>query len=182
MNYKTGRRIALIVLVVCVLVSILFGGGRKLEQYRERQLQCFYDGVDGDGLCIYNDLMVRVTSAHNLLSLSERYLKPTDEAVTDLQDAITAMDAAVGVGEYFEANYDLTLASTELYNTMAAQELSEKDERLLSEQFTEMSSRNMTISHDGYNAVAVEFNSLLSAFPTSLIAAVNGVDRLEEFR
>lgn len=182
MKMKTGKRIAIIVLIFCVVISILFGGGRKLEKYRERQLQCFYDGVDGDGLCIYNDLMIRQTAAHNLLTIAGRYLKPTDEVWTPVEKAVKAMNAAVSVQEYFEANYDLTISSTALYNTLSAMELSEKDERLLNEQFTEMSSRNMTISHDGYNAVAAEFNSMLADFPTSLIAAVNGVDRLDEFR
>jgi hypothetical protein len=78
--------------------------------------------------------------------------------------------------------YDLTISSTALYNALSALELSEKDERLLNEQFTEMSSRNTTISHDGYNAIAAEFNAMLTEFPTSLIAAVNGVKKLDEFR
>ena len=182
MKMKNGRRIALIVLCFCVLISILFGGGSKLEKHRQRQLQCFYDGVDGDGMSIYNDLWARQTAAHNLLTIAGRYLKPTDALWTSIEKSLSALNSAVSVEEFFQANYDLTISSTALYNALSALELSEKDERLLNEQFTEMSSRNMTISHDGYNAIAAEFNSMLTEFPTSLIAAVNGVKKLDEFR
>jgi hypothetical protein len=182
MKFKYNTRLALIALAICFVGSILIGGGASLERYRDTQAALFEIGTTGDGNSIRNDLDVRCTAAYNLITLGKRYMPANAGELTALADAITKLETAATVTECFDANYELTLAADHLYGTLLSYELSDTDRRLLSGQFTEMASRNQTIGHDGYNEAAMQFNALLSRFPTNLIVALNGVSPLELFR
>ena len=182
MNILYNRKLAALILAVVVLGMILVGGGRSLAQERAKEAQIFWDGDTGDGHSIANDLHARCEAAANLITVAKRYMEANAPEITALRDAAAALESAVTPSEAFEANYDLTLAADHLYSVLNNLELSDADKKHVSGQFTELTSRNQTISHDAYNVKAVYFNAMLERFPTSIIAAVNGIAPLEAFR
>ncbi|MEA4824972.1 MAG: hypothetical protein VB111_12810 [Clostridiaceae bacterium] len=182
MKFLYNRKLAVIILVICIVGTILVGGGRSLERYRDTQGQLFYNGTTGDGNSIASDLRARCEAGHNLITVAKRYMDANAAEIKALSDSITTLENAATVREAFDANYDLTLSADHLYSVLNNTALSDADKKLVSGQFTELTSRNQTISHDGYNTVAVEFNDLLGRFPTSVIAMANGIVPLELFR
>ena len=182
MNILYNRKLAAIVLVIVILGTILLGGSHSLARARARQAQLFYTGTADDGNSIANDLHKRCEAGHNLITVARRYMEANAAEIASLESAVTALEGAVTPSEAFEANYAVTLAADHLYSVLNNKQLTDTDKKLVSGQFTEMTSRNQTISHDGYNAKAAEFNELLKRFPTNLIAAAGGVAPLELFR
>ena len=182
MSMMYNRKLAAGILVLCVIGTILLGGGHSLKAARERQAQLFRDGTGGDGNSIANDLHMRCEAGHNLITVARRYMDANAEEISELSEALSTLEGALTVREAYEANYAVTLAADHLYGALSSRELSESDRKLASGQFTEMTSRNQTISHDGYNEEARAFNDQLGRFPTSVIAAANGIQPLELFR
>lgn len=182
MKFMYNRRFAAVILLVCIIGTILIGGGHSLERYRDAQSRLFAEGTTGDGNSIQNDLRARCEAGHNLITVAKRYMAANAAEIESLSGAITALENAATVKEAFDANYDLTVAADHMYSVLNNTELSDADKKLVSGQFTELTSRNRTISHDGYNTAAMEFNELLGRFPTSVIAAANGITPLELFR
>ncbi len=182
MKILYNKKLAAVILVIVILGMILLGGGRSLARERAREAQLFWNGTSGDGNSIANDLHVRCEAAANLVTVAKRYMDANADEIKAINEARDALEAALTPTEAFEANYALTLAADHLYSVLNNKELSDADKKHVSGQFTELTSRNQTISHDGYNAKAAAFNELLGRFPTSIIAAVSGVAPLELFR
>ncbi|MCR5552464.1 MAG: LemA family protein [Oscillospiraceae bacterium] len=182
MNILYNKKLAAAILVIVILGTILLCGGRSLANARARQAQLFYTGTSDDGNSIANDLHVRCESGHNLMTVARRYMEANAPELKALETAVAALEGAAGPSEAFEANYAVTLAADHLYSVLNNMQLTDADKKLVSGQFTEMTSRNQTISHDGYNVKAAEFNELLKRFPTNIIAAAGGVAPLELFR
>lgn len=177
---KYNRKLAALILVLCIVGTVLISGGRSLRQYRETQSELFYMGPKG--FSIYNDLMARCEAGYNIITVARRYMDANSVDLASLADAITAVENAQGPSESYEANYRLTVAADQVYALLSQQNLSDADKKLLSGQFTEMTSRNQTIANDSYNTTAGKFNDLLKGFPTGLIAGINGIRPLELFR
>ena len=142
----------------------------------------FYSGVEKDSLSIYNDLAARAESSQNLVTIAAKYLDANAKEITSVQTACKSLLELELPSEMYNANHDLTVAVDALYSKIADMKLSEEDSRLASKQFTELSSRNQTISHDGFNGEASRFNTVMKSFPASLITAVNGIERVDLFR
>jgi len=182
MNILYNRKLAAGIAAVVVLGSILLGGSTSLSRERVRVETMFTAGTEGDGLSIYNDVEARCSSAANLITVGSRYLPANDPDQQALQDAVSAVGAAQSISERSTANDTLTTAADAYYTKLISCALSDSDAKWVSAQYTEIRSRNQTISHDGFNTQAAAFNQMRSRFPTSLIALVGSVDPIELFR
>lgn len=198
MNLSVNRKLAGVVAVLLIVGSILFSGGRSLGKLREETSEMFYMGVNSDSLSIYNDLQARLESSYNILTVGRKYLGQYAGAVLALSEARDALSAAQDPAAMYSANAALSeaveslLSSLEggsmtgvfsaLQSSLQEHGLSENDARSVMKQYNDFSSRNDTISHDGYNQHAAEFNQKLGRFPASLIGAVTGVKELPLFR
>ena len=69
----------------------------------------------------------------------------------------------------------LTGAVTDLYEAMGRQSLSDRDESYRQSLYYNILARNDTMSRDGYNTAALEFNQLLDRFPASLLRRFTSV-------
>jgi len=183
MKFSENHKLARAVLCLCIAGTILLGGGRDLRQYRETQAKTYYQGTDdSNGKSIYQDLQARCEAGYNLITVAKRYLPADSDEIAALADAVSEVEAADDPKDACAANYRLTIAADRLYAVLTAEKLTDADDKLAAGQFTEMTSRNQTIAHDGYNDTADEFNRLLKKFPTGLIAAVNGIRELELYQ
>ena len=176
------RKVAAILMVVMMVVATLFGSHRSLSALSKKAEQVFYNGVSGDGLCIQNDLTNRAEQAYNLTTVAKRYLSASDPTVAKVLDAWAQMSSANTIGRKYQANQALTTATTELYELLLPMELSESDGRYLRSIYTDLGSRNDTISHDPYNQLASAFNAELDGFPAKLLGSLTGIHPLELFR
>jgi len=176
------RSFASAVLIACIVAGLLIGTARPLGRMADEVEALFYYGENGDGYCIRKDLEERAISATNMVTVASRYLDSGNTALTTLRDAINALSAAKTIGDKYDANEALTAAAAGLVAELGKLELSEKDAKYISGLRTELQSRNDTISRNGYNAAALDYNSLLERFPTRVLAGVLSIDKMEYFR
>ena len=182
MKLLKRRSVAALIMVLMILGGTLYGGHRSLMKLRDEAEAVFYNGVDGDGLGIQNDLNERVDLAYNMVTVAKRYLPEDNEAVQKVLTARDALAAAEDPEGKNAANRQLTEACIELYEALAGKSLTEKDEEYRQQIYQDLSSRNDTISHDGYNQVAENFNKTLQRFPANILGSLTGVEKLELFR
>lgn len=180
MAFFKNRKVAAILMVVLILGSALGGAKRSLEKLRQEAEQVFYQGADGDGLGIQNDLDERAKLAYNLVTVAKRCLPEDRQEITQTLAARDALLYAKDIHEKYRANLELTEATEALYQAMEG--LSADDEKFRIRLHTDLQSRNDTISHDPYNRTAEEFNRKLDAFPANLLGGLTGVKDAPLFR
>lgn len=180
-TFWENRPVAWIVLAVCVVFSLLFSGGQALKDLREQTALTFYQGVNGDGLCIYRDLMVRSECAYNLASTAANYENIDSALVEKARELSNQLAAATDVQTLFSVNAQCHRAVEDLYTAMENTALSANDKSFAYREYKEFVSRADTISRDMYNDQAASFNAVLDGFPAGLIGSVTGVEPLALF-
>lgn len=167
-----------------IAISIPFGGYRSLNKLYKEVNRTFYQGVDGDGLGIENDLNNRIDNSYNLVTIAKKYIDAEDEVIKNTLDARDALVNSDSISEKYKANLRLTEAVEELYTVLGEENLnlSEQDKSYRRSLYSNLTSRNDTISHDGYNDKAADFNHTLEEFPASLISRLVGINKAELFR
>lgn len=180
--YDKKCRAAIIVLAAAIILSIPLGFRRTMNGFYVELQNEYLSGEMKDGLSIQNDLNDRIELAYNFATVAKRYLDPDDPAVTALLEARLALSEASSPSEQYDANLELTAASTDLYEALGKLELSEKDENYRRSIYSDMNSRNDTISHDPYNQMAAGYNQKLERFPASLLARLTETPRAELFQ
>ncbi len=179
---KENKRVAMIVATIMVIFSVLVLGGMKLRADRDDVQELFYEGVNHDSLSIYNDLQARLESAYNLVTIASKYMPANADEIINVLNARESLIGAKLPSEMYNANHSLTVAIDTLYSELENYEMDEDDVRLAVKQFTELSSRNQTISHDSFNSEASTFNSVMGMFPAWLIAGVNDIMPVDTYR
>lgn len=183
-KFKENRTIAWIVLACVVLICISQSGGAGLRSLRRTAVDTFHNGVNNDGLSIYNDLQKRVDCAYNLASIADRYDNIPQNFIDEVEQAALSMesDGDSDIVGLKVDNNKLNRAVEDLYTELENTELSQADSTFALGQYKEFTSRGLTITRDGYNSRAEEFNAVLDNFPASLVAKLSGVKALELFR
>lgn len=168
-------RFAAAVMAVMIALAVVLGSGRSLRALRRDVEQIFWNGVSGDGIGVASDLSKNRDDAYNLLSVARGY--PVESSVLDALDAaVQACDAAGGdMDALLEANTALTRAVTDVYEALGRQSLSERDEGYRQSLYYNVLARNDTMSRDGYNTAAVQFNQALERFPANLLRMITPV-------
>ncbi len=181
-----SRGVAAAIAVVVMVVTVFASGGAKLSALKSQADDVFYSGVSGDGLSIYGDLNMRLENAYNICTIAKRSGGDGSVELVSVQSAYDALAAALNDkaprASLPALNRELTSSVETLYRAMDDYALSETDETLIARQYRSFLSANDTISHDGYNAKAADFNETLSGFPANIIAALTRVKPLEFFR
>jgi hypothetical protein len=106
----------------------------------------------------------------------------SDPAIQAILDARNTLSDAENPSDKYDANQRLTEAYTDLSEKLQTMNLSKADEKYRAGLVDELNSRNDTISHDGYNKKAEEYNKLLNAFPANILSRLTGVKPLALFR
>ena len=168
-------RFATAVMAVMIVLAIVLGSGRSLRALRRDVEEIFWNGVSGDGIGVASDLSKNRDDAYNLLSVARGY--PVNSSVLDALDAaVQACDqAGQDIDALLTANTALTHAVTDVYEALGRQSLSERDESYRQSLYYNVLARNDTMSRDGYNTAALQFNHTLERFPTNLLCMISPV-------
>lgn len=174
---------AVLVTILVIALSILFGAHRSLTAAKADVEAVFYNGVDGSGHSIQNDLQDCMTIAENLQVVAGRYLTDADTELSALTGAITQLQEAAGPGEKFAASRVLGERAETLMKRLDSVRMAKKDLGYLQGFRVDLASIRDTMSRDSYNALADEFNAkVLGVFPANLIHKIALVTPAEPFR
>ena len=183
MRFSENRKLATLVLIVCIVASIVLFGGGGLRNERYDILQVFSDGTD-------TSLSVRHSMEAYLLRCSERanalaeqgVLLGADEAL--VESVRTAAAAVAEGGEDLDARHaayqELLTAVESLYTALTqAHDYTELVDARLA--YNDFKGAVNLIQNDQYPVMASEFNRKLEKFPANLLAGLFGVEPLNTF-
>ena len=165
---------AMVVLAVAVVLSVLFGSHRSLVQAREK--------VETERFAsIAEDLQDCLDITANLLTVAGRYLDGSD--LTSLADSREALADAGDIPDAHTAYVRLLGDAETVFLKLEDAPLSEKDGAYVQGFRVDLAAEADTISRDGYNAAAEDFNArVLGAFPASVLSRLTFVRPAETFQ
>ncbi len=182
MNWLYRKNIGILAMVFLILFSALTGTHRSLAKLQGKAEAVFTAGEAGDGIGIQSDLNERLALAYNMVTIGRKYLPEGDPLLEQVLAARSQLEAAEGPASKYEANEAMSLAMKDLYDALKGRSLSSVDAPYPDKLYAEFNSRNDTISHDPYNKLAVEFNSVLKAFPANVLGRLVFIRPLELFQ
>ena len=166
MRLSENRKLATVVLIVCVFASVVLFGGGGLRNERYDIMQVFSDGTD-------TSLSVR----HSM----EAYLQRCAELIEDVRAAAEATgQGGEDLDGRHEAYQQLLPAVEALYTALEESNSADElvDARLA---YNDFKGAVNLIQNDQYPVMASAFNRKLEAFPASLIGGLFGVKPLNTF-
>ena len=170
-----NRNVALVITVIVIVLSILGGSHRSLLAAAYSAERHFDD--------IQRDLDTRIGLASNLQVVAERYLYIGEDALVELDTAITNLRDAQTANEKAIANQQMTAATERMDIVLQNENLSVPDERYRIQIRTDLASYNQIIGHSKYNEKVDQYNAeVLGKFPANILAQLTGVPKLESFR
>ena len=170
-----NRNVAIVITVIVIVLSILGGSHRSLLAAAYSAERHFDD--------IQRDLDTRIGLASNLQVVAERYLYIGEDALVELDTAITNLRDAQTANEKAIANQQLTVATERMDIVLQNENLSVPDERYRIQIRTDLASYNQIIGHSKYNEKVDQYNAeVLGKFPANILAQLTGVPKLESFR
>lgn len=181
MRFRENRVLASLIALAAVLSTILISGGARLSAQRAAAEDIFYNGNTGSGQCIHTDIAARLDAACNLITLAGRYMPSGDAQLEALSQAAEALQAAEDISALHQANQNLDAPAQALYQTLSSLSLSERDQILLKQQYSDLSRRIDSIRRDAYNESARHYNQEISGLPARFIAALTGNKPLQTF-
>ncbi len=180
---KSGKVLAVIVCVVLIASSIVFGSYKSVNSVRQKALEYFEngDGTQKD-LGVAYLLDKKLGQAQNLIIIAERYLNENDESLKALYQAISDMESYSDTESAKKANEALNDACALVEETLQNYDLSVQDQSYLSEIMNNSASYDMQMGHCTYNQAAEEFNTVtLNSIPAGFLARLLGVKQLSLF-
>lgn len=170
-----NRNVAIVITVVVIVLSLLGGSHRSLLAAAYSAERHFDD--------IQRDLDTRIGLASNLQVVAERYLYVGEDALVELDTAITALRNAQTANDKAKANQQLTAATERMDIVLQGKNLSAADDRYRIQIRTDLASYNQIIGHSKYNEKVDAYNTeVLGKFPANVLAQITGVPKLESFR
>lgn len=181
---KIPRWAGIAILTVCLLFSVWYGTEKEVKAGEKKLSAVFTDGVDGDGFSIKNDLETTASEAYNLATIAKKALGEDDASAVSVTANVEKLRNAISGGEVSEI-HDCYIALfnsvEELYANYKAAGDDESRVKLALQCYTEIKSRNSTISGDGYNDAVREYNEKLDSFPAKLIINLCGYQKGQLF-
>lgn len=178
MRFSENLTIARIVLAVCIVFSLIFGGGGALMDMRTAAESQFYSNSES----ISAELNEMRSNAVVLVSIANKYDTADKTFISDLNAAVALLDEAADVSSKHQASLKLDAAVENVYSNLTGLKLGEMDAQDARYAYKNFSSAQMRIEHDGYNELAAQFNQELAKFPANLLGALRGVDPLGLFQ
>lgn len=178
MRFSENLMIARIVLAVCIVLSLIFGGGGALMDLRTAAESQFYANSES----ISAELNEMRSNAVVLASIAAKYDTADKTLITALNDAVSSLDSAEHISGKHQASLKLDAAVENVYSNLTSLKLGDMDAQDARYAYKNFSSAQMRIEHDGYNGLASEFNQTLARFPANLLGMLRGIDPLALFQ
>ena len=162
----------MVVLAVVIVLSVLLGSHRSLVSERSK--------VEAQFAPIAGDLQDCLDITANLLTVGERYLE--ESQLAELEGSRNMLSDWHGISNGYTAYTRLQEEAAAVLDELEGCELTEKDRAYVQGFRTDLASEADTISRDGYNAAAEEFNrKVLGAFPANILSKLTFVGSAELF-
>lgn len=178
-RFVENRRIAIVVLLACIVFSIFVMGPAKIRSMRSEALDVFRSGTyEGYTLSVYTDLRTAAENAGRLAAVCEGALGAEDEDVLLLTKNAETILSSDDPETMLKAFSPMILASDRAYQRLSA--ASDDESAIMTAQKASaviLSSAN-TIEKDGYFALAASYNREISRFPANLLSGLFGLDAL----
>lgn len=182
MRFSENRKIAFVVLAVCVLGSIFGLGGMGLAKERGKVLTVYDRGADTTLSTRHSvDAYLDDAAENAKLMASEAGLRmeasPAIDTVAELAEKV-ANEADTNAR--YEAFTSLKTAVDKLYDAMYGQVTGTDftNFKVAYDNFWEDVNK---IKYDDYSKLAAQYNDLISGIPGSLVASVTGQGALNTF-
>lgn len=162
----------MVVLAVVIVLSVLLGSHRSLVSERNK--------VEAQFAPIAGDLQDCLDITANLLTVGERYLE--ESQLAELEGSRNMLSDWHGISNGYTAYTRLQEEAAAVLDELEGCELTEKDRAYVQGFRTDLASEADTISRDGYNDAAEEFNrKVLGAFPANILSKLTFVGSAELF-
>ena len=183
MRLNENRKLACVVLAVCVLLSVFALGGGALGRERRRVMKVFNDGTDASlatrhSMDAYLDAAGE--SAGIMANEAEARMGESDLGNSALQNASVIGDDAAALDARFKAYTDLKGQVEKLYNNMYSA-VSTEDFRNFKLAYDDFWGYDDMLGRDEYHKLAKSYNSLISGFPGGVVATLTGQGTLNTF-
>ena len=183
MRLDENRKIAWVVLAVCVLVSIFALGGGALARERNKVLKVFNDGKDASQSVRHSMDAYLDSAAENATTMAgeaEIYL-----GQSQLSDDVAAQAAVVardenGLNARYEAYTKLKDGVEKLYNSLY-NNVSEGEFKNFKLAYDDFWGYDDMLQRDDYHKLAKSYNELISGFPGGVVAGLFGQGALNTF-
>lgn len=165
-----NRKVAMLICVIVVALSILGGARRSIREVIAETESAFVYGVNGDGKSIYHDLGTRAQLANNLAAVAERYLDADDSLIQAVRTNADQLSRETSPSRCYDLNARLEQSVQDLNAALLNEPLTETDEGYREGILTDMTSYAYIISHDGYNEEVRKLNEeTLGVFPANIL-------------
>ncbi len=183
MRLDENRKIAWVVLVVCMLLSVFAFGGAALGRERRKVMKVFNEGTNTSlatrhSMDAYlDDAAERAQIMANEVELRQGESRATQSAKAA---AVTLADDAAGLdaryAAYTSLKTDVETLYNGLYNAVSAADF--RDFKLAYDDFWGFDDM---IGRDEYHKLAKSYNGLISGFPGGVVATLTGQGNLNTF-
>lgn len=184
MQIQYNRKLAVVVLIVCMLVSVFGLGGIGLARSRNAAMRVFDEGIDPSFSVRFSMDAYLENCAGYARTMAEEFRMRVNSDSETVQ-TVLALSEAVGDGDDLNARKaaytGLNSAVETLYSDFHASVASESDQADFDRAYTNYRSEVNKIGYDEYNAMARSYNGLCSHIPAWWIAGIYGLDLLETF-
>ena len=183
MRLNENRKIAAVVLVVCILLSLFAFGGGALGRERKKVLKVFSDGTDTT-LSVRHSMDAYLDSAADCAQVmageAELHLGSTHSIDLAKAEASTVAEDAAGLDARYQAYVALKADVDKLYNDVKAA-TDDADFRDFKLAYDDFWGYEDLISHDEYPKYAKAYNELISVFPGGVVSGLLGLGTLNTF-
>lgn len=188
MKFTENRKIAWIVLALCVLFSVVVLGGSGMARERGKIMDVFYEGYHKDDAshCMDAYLDRAFESARLMAYEAKLHLGDNNRSANEILDCLARVpayeDAQDIYGLYSEWKVIAYQNADQLYNEMYAAQLTDAQRKNFKAAYDDFWECERFIQMDPYREMAADFTKEVEGnFPANLVCKVFGVDRLCSF-
>lgn len=175
MKKKKGKATAIVAMAALIVLSLPVGATVSLSREKDKAASEYSEMLS-------YDVDAASGAAADLVTLSKKYLDPSDAAIVGVQRARDSVSEAVEAGARSEAFSTLTAAFGSLADRLGGTGLTEKDASYLSGIQSDYDMYLDLVSRSDYNEKATSFNQLLDDSPARPIVEIFGIHPLELFQ
>lgn len=184
MKLLNNRKIAWVVLIVCVFGSIFGFGGGSLAGRRREVLRVFNDGIDDSFAVRFSMDAYLENCAGYARTMAEEYRLHVNTE-DDTASAVLELASMIGDGDDLDSRsgaYRALCSEIEsLYTEFHVAEMSDEDRALFKNAYSNFQGEVSKIKFDDYHSLAGKFNRSLEGFPAGIVGKLLGIDLLDTF-
>jgi len=191
MRFSENRKIAFVVLAVCVLISVFGFGGMGLARERGKVMEVFDRGSDATASTRQSvDAYLDAAAENARLAASEAELAVgKNQRIDDVAELATQLADSPSLDARYDAFVKIKDKIDVLYNHVLAELGLDSGDKLTADPrcrnfikaYNDFWEKAKKIKYDDYPQLAAKYNDLISGFPAGVVATLTGQGALNTF-